>query len=264
MYFIYVDESGAAGTDPIQHFFVLAAIIVKTDQCIHVQEGLQKLKEEFHFRNVEIKGRDIEQSKNLFRHISLQTKRELVRRLFELLFANDLSLITVVFSKEEEAIKRLNLSDEDVYHYSYKELINHLESFLEERADNGLLLIDSRASSIRSHLKDDRLIHVHREYLKRLTQQRKQTRIIEYPVFIQSEFFAAVQLADLCAYNIFHALQIKFGGDKDYGGRPRIPTIHHDEFRNQNFLDSLFSHPDNDLPIIAKILKQKGRITKLP
>jgi len=69
-----------------------------------------------------------------------------------------------------------------------------------------MLLVDSRASTIRSHLKDDRLIRFHQECLNQLAQEGRQTRIIEYPVFVQSEFFAAAQLADLCAYNIFRAL----------------------------------------------------------
>jgi hypothetical protein len=267
MYFIYVDESGTSGTDTIQHYFVLSAIIVKTDRCIHVQEDLQKLKEEFHFKDVEIKGRDIEQSKNFFRHISLPAKRDFVKRLFQLLFAHDLYLASVVFSKEEESIKRLSLSAEDVYHLSYKELLKHIEEFLDSKNEDGLLLIDSRASSIRSHLKDDRLIRVHQEYLKRLAQQRRQTRIIEYPVFIQSEFFAAVQLADLCAYNIFHALQVRFGIQQsgDVRNSPSsLPIIPHEEFEKEGFLDYLFSHPEVDLPVLAKLLSQKGKLVKLP
>jgi hypothetical protein len=267
MYFIYVDESGTSGTDIIQHYFVLSAIIVKTDRCIHVQEGLQKLKEEFHFKDIEIKGRDIEQSKNFFRHISLSAKRDFVKRLFQLLFEHDLYLVSVVFSKEEESIKRLSLSAEDVYHLSYKELLKHIEDLLEDKDEGGLLLIDSRASTIRSHLKDDRLIRVHQEYLKKLAQQKRQTRIIEYPVFVQSEFFAAVQLADLCAYSIFHALQVRFGLQQPVNSSntsPSLPIIPHEEFKKEEFLDYLFSHPDVDLPVLAKLLKQKGKLVKLP
>ncbi len=267
MYFIYVDESGTPGSDSTQHYFVLSAIIVKTDRCLHVQEELQKLKEEFHFKNLEIKGRDIEQSKNLFTHISLTTKRDFVKRLFQLLFAHDLHLASVVFAKEEEGIKRLNLSAEDVYHLSYKELLKHLEAFLEKENDGGLLLIDSRASSIRSHLKDDRLIHVHQDYLKSLTRQKRLTRIIEYPVFIQSEFFGAVQLADLCAYHIFRAMQIRSGNQEFGANRLNIlplPIIPHEEFEKEEFINSLFCHPDIDLPVMAKLLNQKGKIVKLP
>ncbi|MFN0122878.1 MAG: DUF3800 domain-containing protein, partial [Blastocatellia bacterium] len=49
MYFVYVDESGTPGKSVTQHYFVLAAILVKVDRCIHVQRDLRKLKEEFHF-----------------------------------------------------------------------------------------------------------------------------------------------------------------------------------------------------------------------
>lgn len=267
MHFVYVDESGAA-TDRTQHYFVLAAIVIRTEQCIPLQEGLLKLKEEFHFSQVEVKGRDIEQSKNFFRHISLPTKREFVKRLFQLLFAHDLSLLAIVFAKKEPSIVRLKLSDEDVYQLSYKELLQHVEAFLTEKNDHGLLLIDSRASSIHSHLKDDRLIRVHQDYLKRLPHPKKPTRVIEYPVFVQSEFFAAIQLADLCAYHIFRALQLSYGKQSTDAAQPEsadtFPHIPFEAFAQEDFLEQLFSHPEVELPTLAKLVKLKGKIVKLP
>jgi len=268
MFFIYVDESGSAGFDPTQHFFVLAAIVVEVDQCRLVQDKLKKLKQEYFLGDIEIKGRNIEQKKFIFKHISHETLKDLVKHLFELLFAHNISLFSVVFSKEEESIRRLNMSPEDIYHYAYKRLLDNLEEFLESKNDNGMLLVDSRASTIRSHLKDDRLIRFHQDCLNQFAQEGRQTRIIEYPVFVQSEFFAAVQLADLCAYNIFHALQMKFG-------QPFLEALHskktkfmspidHSLFQSNEFLDSLFTHPEINLPIISKIIKRRGRIEKLP
>src|SRR5581483_9874252 len=57
------------------------------------------------------------------RRFSAQAKRELVQRLLELLFACDTHLFSIVFSKEEEAVRRLKMSLEDIYHYSYKHFI---------------------------------------------------------------------------------------------------------------------------------------------
>ncbi len=268
MFFIYVDESGSSGFDPVQHFFVLSAIVVKADQCIPIQEKLKKLKQEFSLGDIEIKGRDIEQAKNIFKHISAETRRGLVHRLFELLFAHAISLYSVVFSKEEKSIRRLSMSAEDIYHYTYKRLIDRIEDFLESKNEDGILLIDSRASSIRSHLKDDRLIRFHQGYLSQLAKEEKQNRIVEYPLFVQSEFFAGAQLADLCAYHIFRALQIRFGRQfleaSEVEKSAFMPEIDETMFYSDEFLDSLFSHPDVDLPLLAKIIKRTGRIDKLP
>lgn len=269
MFFIYVDESGAAGFDPMQHFFVLAAIALEVERCLLFQQKLKKIKQAFCLGDeVEIKGRDIEQEKKIFKHISLETRRDLVKRLFSLLFENNIFLFSVVFSKEEESIQRLKMSPDDIYHYSYKRLIDILENFLDSKDDNGMLLVDSRASSIHSHLRDDRLIRFHKECLDQLVREGKQTRIIEYPVFVQSEFFAAVQLADLCAYHIFHALQIKFGQPFlkaiELKRTKFVLPIDHHLFQSAEFLDSLFSQPEINLPILAKIIKQRGRIEKTP
>lgn len=61
-------------------------------------------------------------------------------------------------------------------------------------------------SSNKNNLKDTPLAAVHREYLARRKFPTR-SRLVEYPLFVQSEFFAAVQLADVCAYELFHAFQ---------------------------------------------------------
>jgi hypothetical protein len=270
--FVYIDESGTAGLDSTQHFFVLAATVIKVDQCRAIQEKLTKLKQEyFHTirpEEIEIKGRNIEQAKDFFEHINLDTRREIVKRLFELLFAHNISLFATVFSKEEESVRRLNMPPDDVYRYAYKNLIIRLNEFLESKNEFGMLFVDSQASSVRSHLKDDRLVRFHQECLNEVTQAGKQIRIVEYPVFVQSEFFAAAQLADLCAYHIFRAMQIHYGQpylqNLRAGNTRFMPPIDHGLFQNSDFLDSFFSHVEVNLPAMAKILKRSGGIEKLP
>ncbi len=242
MYFIYIDESGACGFDPVQHFFVLAAVVVNVEQCRLIQEKVKRVKQDYSLGDIEIKGRDIEQRKNIFKHITPESKKGLVNRLFEVLLTNNLSLFSVVFSKREESIQRLNMSPDDIYHYTYKHLIANIEEFLETQNDDGMLLIDSRASSLRSSLRDDRLIHFHQTCLNELSRKGKPIHIVEYPVFVQSEFFAAVQLADFCAYNIFHALQIQFGQPELEDKTTFMPPIDHAKFQNAEFIESLFSH----------------------
>jgi hypothetical protein len=131
-----------------------------------------------------------------------------------------------------------------------------------------MLLVDSQASSVRSHLKDDRLVRFHQECLNELTRGGREIRIVEYPIFVQSEFFAATQLADLCAYHIFRAMQIHYGQSYlqslQTGNIKFMPPIDHSLFQNGEFLDFLFSSTGVNLPVIAKILKYSGGIEKLP
>lgn len=269
MLFIYIDESGNPGVDHTQHFFVLSALIAHTDCCVDLQEGLDRLKQELHLpREVEIKGRDIEQSKKLFSRLTLEAKREIVKRLFELLYRHNLQLLAVVFSKEEETVQRLKMSSDQIYHICYAEMLRHIEEFLEAANETALLLIDSRASSIHSSLKDDRLIEMHRAYLQEPARAGKRTRIIEYPVFVQSPFFPAIQLVDLCAYHIFRALQLRFGTEyvqaRRAGVAEAMPPIPHAQFSDKSFLSSLFTHPDVDLPALASFLEFRGKVVKLP
>lgn len=107
----------------------------------------------------------------------------------------------------------------------------------------GLVLIDSRASSIRSNLKDARLIAVHREYLQGRKRAREGSQLVEYPVFVQSEFFAAVQLADVCAYELFHAYQT-------------VPTA--------RTLNKLNPEGHKGLGVILKMLARSKGLDKLP
>ena len=92
--------------------------------------------------------------------------------------------------------------------------------------------------------------------------------MVEYPIFVQSEFFAAIQLADLCAYNIFRALQLKFGqpflAAKAQGQAEYMQPIKHQAFDDPAFLNELFLQRDVDLPALARLLERRGRIIKLP
>lgn len=44
MYFVYIDESGNTGRDPVQQFFVLAALVARVEDCMRAQDQLVALK----------------------------------------------------------------------------------------------------------------------------------------------------------------------------------------------------------------------------
>jgi hypothetical protein len=276
-YFIYIDESGGTLNEPDHPFFVLAAVVARVDQCRPIQEKVAKIKEGYfpgiRPEEIEIKGFDIQQGEKFFKHIAFETRQRLVKELLQLLFEYDLSIFATIFSKEEESVRRLKMHPDDPYRFSYKNLLERLNKFLESKNEYGILLIDSQASSVREHLKDDRLLRFHQECLSELTPKGTETRIVEYPIFVQSQFFAATQLADLCAYHIARALKNRYSqsySQKLHAGTARfMPPIDHRDFHRDKFLDDLFSSDPLsketlNFPIILKRLKLSGGIEKLP
>ncbi|MGQ9627168.1 MAG: DUF3800 domain-containing protein [Anaerolineae bacterium] len=247
MYFIYLDESGSTGRDPLQRFFVLVALIARAENCLRAQEQLEDLKLRF-FPNIqpeeiEFKGRNLLQRQGFFKNVRTEICQKILDELYNLMRTLPFWLFTTVLDKEHPTINRLRLSPDDVYHYAYKNLIYRVDKFLQTEKGPGLVFIDSRASSIRSHMKDARLIQIHREYLRELKKTESETHLVEYPVFVQSQFFAAIQLADLCAYELFHALQ----------SNPEADT-----------LDKLNPESSRGLKVIIKMLKHSEGWERFP
>lgn len=270
-FFIYVDESGGTLHDPKHQFFVLAASVIRADHCLAIQEKVAELKHRYfpgiQPHDIEIKGQYIEQAKKLFVNIRPEITHKLVQELLGIFYEFEISLFATVVSKEEESIRRLNLFRDDLYYYAYKNLINRLDGFLETENEYGILLVDSRGP-MKSAAQDNRLIRFHQKCLDGLAESGRQTRIVEYPIFVQSEFFAATQLTDLFAYYIARALLIYYGEpykqNLQAGKTTFMPTIDHTLFQNSDFLNGLFSMPAVNFPIIAKLLERSGGIEKLP
>ncbi len=246
-YFLYLDESGNPGSDPVQRFFVLTALTTRVEHCMAVQELLTDLKLKFFPAiqpdEIEIKGRNLIHSKGFFENVRLETRQAILHEIFDLLGKQPLWLFATIIDKEDPAIRRLGLLPDDVYRYAYKNLLRPIEHFLVEVAGSGLIFVDSLASSIRSHLRDIRLIGIHREYLGEVKRMGQTSRLLEFPVFVQGQFFSAIQLADVCAYEIFHAFQIE----------PEAVT-----------LEELNPHRKEGLEVVLKLLKRSDGLERLP
>ena len=211
MYFIYLDESGNPGRDPVQRFFVLAALATDAQYCLSIQQQLTDLKLKYfpavQPEEIEIKGRSLIHGKDFFEHVRLETREAILNEIFTMLGRHSLRLFATVVDKTNPAMQRLELLPDDVYRYAYKNLMHRVDDYLGSQKSQGLVFIDSMASSIRSHVKDARLVQIHREYLQGIAKTDRSSHFVEYPVFVQSQFFAAIQLADTCAYELFRAYQ---------------------------------------------------------
>ncbi len=247
MYFLYFDESGNPGHDPVQRFFTLAALAARAEHCLSIQQRLVDLKLKFfptvQPHEIEIKGRNLIHGKGFFENVRLETREAILQEIYGLLESKPLRLFVTVLDKSHPALQRLGLLPDDVYRYAYKNLIQRVDLFLSKEASLGLVFIDSMASSIRNDLKDARLVNFHREYLQEVERSGRETSVVEYPVFVQGQFFAAIQLADVCAYQIFHAFQTT----PDASG-----------------LEELNPRGERGLKIVLRMLQRSSGLERLP
>ncbi|HFD39976.1 MAG TPA: DUF3800 domain-containing protein [Anaerolineae bacterium] len=247
MFFLYLDESGSSGIDPVQRFFVLAALAARVEHCMAIQDLTTNLKLKYFAtiqpEEIEIKGRNLLHGKGFFANVRQETRQAILHEIYGLLKKQPLWLFATVVDKENPAIRRLGLSPDDVYRFAYKNLARRVDRFLAAEASLGLIFIDSLASSIRSHLRDVRLASIHREYLKEASRSEPPSRLLEFPVFVQGPFFAAIQLADVCAYAIFHAFQ----------KHPDATSLH-----------DLNPDRDEGLEVVLRMLDRSAGLERLP
>ena len=124
---------------------------------------------------------------------------------------------------------------------AYELLLERIQSFLQEFHAKHLGLI----------VADDMSIQMNRSLaMKHSFFQRKGTtagvrlrNIVETPFFVRSELSNGVQLADLCAYNVYRAFRYE---SPDYPFFARIlPRIYHSQRTPDTKLDGLKVFPDD-------------------
>jgi hypothetical protein len=151
MNFIYVDESGNTGYDPVQRFFVLAALVARAEDCMRAQDQFVDLKRKFFPfvlpEEIEVKGRFLLQGKGFFRNVRQEVRGALLNEIYDLLRQLPFWLFATVVDKAHPALQRLNLLPDDVYRIAYKNLLARVDASLLAGDNLGLVLIDSRASS---------------------------------------------------------------------------------------------------------------------
>jgi hypothetical protein len=153
MYFIYLDESGNPGRDPVQRFFVLAALATEAQYCMPIQQQLTDLKIKYfpavQPEEIEVKGRSLIHGKDFFEHVRLETREAILNEVFTMLGRHPFRFFATVVDKANPAMQRLGLLPDDVYRYAYKNLMQRVDGFLGSQKSQGLVFIDSMASSIK-------------------------------------------------------------------------------------------------------------------
>lgn len=207
MYLIYVDESGTVSLNDGTKLYVLASIIIHEYKWMEINEKIEQLKLKF-FPNCnpgdfEFHMSNITHKTGVFKEKPKNELFKIVREVFNLISEIDCTIICVVIMKE------LIGNPKKIEYMSLKYLLERFERNLEEKnkdkqnKDFGLVFMDRIERCV-----DFNRFKTIRDVKKQINDiYRKETFVIEDPVFVDSQYRSLIQLADAIAFCVQRTFQ---------------------------------------------------------
>ncbi len=211
MHLLFIDESGSIppiGKHNPDDKFVLGGIIISESTWFKVNENLNYLKKKYNVVG-EIKWRYFyvkEDKKTSLSHLSRDEKDQLRTNLFSIIARYKSIKIISVIADVTECYNRSHInSDDDLYWYAYKRLIERFQYYLQDLSKeaggkmNGIAICDHR-----ERRQDKRLQNMH---YRMMHGQEAHTsnfpNILEGLFIVPSHFSTGIQLADMVAGGIY-------------------------------------------------------------
>jgi hypothetical protein len=271
MYFCYVDESGSLDcgtteprTDCIRKnpIFVLSGLCVYAENWRKFSGIIDQRKDDlrdklFRTKGLSLKLTDCELKSSWIRIPTLRQQRPFLAGLSEIELSG---LVNLCYQQIERArmtivaivVDKRQLSayfDSDKLHRkAWELLLERVEHFMRERHDRHSVIF----------IRDDISVQVNRSLAEKhayllktqATSGLKLSHVIEMPLFTRSELSNGIQLADLVAYNFYHAFDRK---KADYPYLRKILSfVYNSANTPPDKLDGLkLFPPDGDLTGIA-------------
>lgn len=232
MYFFYFDESGsrdpkavetfADGTQsPKEHIYSLTAVGLFEGRWRRFDREIANLKlelsdhlnrtrkERLDLADCEVKSNWIRNpkeraDKSPFLHALSEADRErLVACFFRQIPAQHMTLFSVVVDKRK---LRDHMTHETLHKKAYELLLERIEHFMAEYhpKHHALIVMDDTDRAL------NRAVSLKHAFFQREGNQNVHfNHLVEYPFFTDSKLSNGVQLADLCAYNVYRAFKTK-------------------------------------------------------
>lgn len=228
MYFFYFDESGSRDPDcggegrPLKDpLYVLFAIGLWEGHWHKLDRAISNTKLElagylrregkgqFQLADCEVKSNWIRNAKERserspFLHaLNGKDRESLVAAYFHQLPLIKAVMFAVVIDKRH---LRDHVTHETLHKKAYELILERIENFMGEYhpKHNALIVMDDTSLQL------NRAVAMKHAYFQRSGNQNVRFRhIIEYPFFTRSELSNGVQLADLCAYNVYRTFTSK-------------------------------------------------------
>ncbi|BCW94742.1 MAG: DUF3800 domain-containing protein [Fimbriimonadales bacterium] len=210
MYLFYLDESGEREYTSLSQYFVLCALGVPVEQWRALNLDVLNLKRTYFNRvDVEIKSswlrRPQDRQKRYLSQYSVSETdlEEFTEKLYTVLLSYDIVLIASVVDKHQARI--MSQSPPSPSALAYRLLFERVDSFLKQQGNAyGVLIFDKISEGqFRKKGYENLLAQQHQQYLERGTELVQVNQIAEGLLFIPSHENNMIQLADLCAYNIY-------------------------------------------------------------
>jgi hypothetical protein len=230
MYFFYFDESGSRdprastalpdGThQPKDHIYALIAIGLFEYRWRHLDREIANLKLELadhlhRTRRLKFDLADCEVKSNWIRNpkerkekspfldaLSDADRERLVACYFRQISAQKMTLFSVVIDKRK---LHGHIDSELLHKKAYELLLERIEHYMAEfhSKHQAVIVMDDTDKAL------NRAVSMKHAYFQREGNQHVQfNHIVEYPFFTDSKLSNGVQLADLCAYNIYRAFK---------------------------------------------------------
>lgn len=206
MYFFYIDEAGSPeghhepllnGETPI---FTLNSICIKEDSWRSLDRDYLKLKKQFFAKEIgarmaeywEIKGHKLVQPHNR----TSKRRHSFIRRVLSLCQDHNACFFSIIFIKNPAT----PTSKRSLYTMALQYLVERFQAFLEEStySENGIMVADSRIRNL-----DVEVAKSHLSFIFGHDTGRTYYRILEAPLFAESQLTAGLQVTDIIGSCIY-------------------------------------------------------------
>lgn len=225
MYFFYFDESGTPGSftgvpsNLGDHLYVLLAVGMFarqwhyfdrdiTNHKLKLIEGIAKPDgTPFEIADCEVKSNWLrvpagrEKSSPFLTSVSDEDRARLTYTYYSQIFKRKTVIIASII---DERYLEPKMTREEIHMKAYEFILERIQHYMREYRSRhqALIVMDDNSVQI------NRIIAMkHAQLLRSGNQNMRFKSIVEYPFFTRSELSNGVQLADLLAYNVFHAFR---------------------------------------------------------
>jgi len=210
-YLFYVDESGQREYGQTSRYFALCGLGIPVELWQLLNNNVHTLKLSYcGIPAVEIKSAWLRQPEARKKHyldpygITEATLQECVTRLYEVLDHPALVLFASVVDKVQ--MTDAYIAPQNPSSLAYRHIFERFQHFLESQADAtyGLVIFDKiHDAAFRTKGYENLLARQHLRYLQQGTDFVQIDNVVEGLLFISSAENNFIQLADLCAYDLF-------------------------------------------------------------
>lgn len=211
MHLLFVDESGSLppkGKHKCDDKFVLGGIIISEDTWFKIDSGLRTLKRKYSV-DEEIKWRYFYQNKDkqtAISHLDKGQKEDLRTDIFRIIASyKSIKIISAVADISQCYRKGYIRSDDELYWYAYKQLIERFQYYLQDLSReagskmNGIVICDHRERRQDKRLQNMHYRMMHGEAVHTSTF----ANILEGVFIVPSHFSTGIQLADMVAGGVY-------------------------------------------------------------